>query len=169
LSSVSLFFSAAALANEVMTDRCSAEVAFPPHYDAPPNTKGTIVLQRDDSGRTEWTTPFSVQLSKDGHIRWWCHSTKGNAFDPGTWRVKDVNAEGVIKCLTGVGATVGAIAGGGSAAGAKDLAGCPKAVTIRTADFQGWTAERSRCDNHSTRIRARLGAGRLLQIECLGR
>jgi hypothetical protein len=120
-----LLFSPAALANEIMKDRCSAEVAFPMHYDSRPNTEGTIVLQRDKSGRTDWTHPFTVQISKEGRIRWWCHSTKGNAFDPGTWRVKDVDAEGVIKCLTGVGATVGAIAGSGSAAGAKDLTSCP--------------------------------------------
>ena len=33
---------------------------------------------------------------------------------------------------------------------------------------KGWTKERSRCGNRSTRIRARLGPWRELQIECLG-
>lgn len=37
------------------------------------------------------------------------------------------------------------------------------------ATVAGWTPERSRCGDHSTRIRARLGSDRLRQTECLGR
>jgi hypothetical protein len=36
------------------------------------------------------------------------------------------------------------------------------------SEGEGWTKERSRCGNRSTKIRARLGAWRELQIECLG-
>src|SRR5262249_36508458 len=42
-------------ANEIMTDRCSAAVAFPPSYDAKPNAPGTVVLVRDKTGKTAWT------------------------------------------------------------------------------------------------------------------
>ena len=48
-----------ASANEVMTDRCSAEVAIVPSYNARPNTPGTVVLTRDSSGNTAWSSPFS--------------------------------------------------------------------------------------------------------------
>ena len=34
--------------------------------------------------------------------------------------------------------------------------------------WNAWTAERSRCGDHSTRIRVRLGLNRLVQIECMG-
>jgi hypothetical protein len=37
------------------------------------------------------------------------------------------------------------------------------------ATFAGWTPERSRCGDHSTRIRARMGPDRLLQTEYLSR
>ena len=115
---VALFVSGEASAkNEVMTDRCSAEVAIVPSYGDKPNTPGTVLLQRGPDGRTEWTPPFTVRLSNAGRIRWWCHSTRGNWLDPGTWRVKNVDAEGVVKCLTGVGAAVSAVAGSGSASG----------------------------------------------------
>lgn len=135
--------------NEVMTDRCSASVAFPPTYDGKPDAPGTVHLVRDKTGRTPWTPPFTVKLSSGGHIRWWCNSTKGNIFDPGTWRVQS--------------ATVGAKF--------DDTGKAKPTVSIKIVDssWKGWTAERSRCKNRSTRIRARLGPDRLLQIECLGK
>jgi L-alanine-DL-glutamate epimerase-like enolase superfamily enzyme len=45
---------------------------------------------------------------------------------------------------------------------------CKKAIKLGSSAFAGWTPERSRCGNHTTRIRARLGPDRLLQTECLG-
>ena len=42
-------------------------------------------------------------------------------------------------------------------------------IKLTDSSWEGWTPERSRCDNRSTKIRARLGKGRLLQIECLGK
>jgi hypothetical protein len=165
----SLVSNQASAGNEVMTDRCSAEVAIVPSYGDKPNTPGTILLQRGPDGRTDWTPPFTVRLGDGGRIRWWCHSTKGNWLDAGTWRVEDVNPEGMVKCLIGVGSTVAAIAGAGSASSAKELTACPKALNLKTSAWEGWTPERSRCDNRSTRVRARLGPDRLLQIECLGR
>jgi hypothetical protein len=48
--------------NEVMTDRCSAEVAIVPSYGDKPDAFGTILLKRGPDGRTEWTPPFSVRL-----------------------------------------------------------------------------------------------------------
>ena len=47
-------------AREVMTDRCSAEVALVPSYDARPDTPATIVLKRGSNGSTPWTPPFTV-------------------------------------------------------------------------------------------------------------
>jgi hypothetical protein len=120
-------------ANEVMTDRCSREVAITPTYNDKPGAPGTVVLTRGPNGSGSWTKPFRVSLDSAGHIRWWCHSTSlTGAFFP-----------------RGIPGTCG------------DLLPCPEA-------FDGWTPERSRCGNHSTLIRARLGPDRLLQIECLG-
>src|SRR2546425_46852 len=83
---------------ELMTDRCSDMVAIVPSYDAKPNASGTVLLVRRPDGWTEWTEPFEVKLGPDGHIRWWCHSTTGNFFDPGTWRIKEVIAGGTVTC-----------------------------------------------------------------------
>jgi len=135
--------------NEVMTDRCSKGVAIVPNYDAKPDAPGTVFLVRDKNGRTEWTPPFTVKLGPNGHIRWWCNSTAGNIFDPGTWRIKSAEV------------------------GAKfdDKGKATPTVSIKLTDssWKGWTPERSRCDNRSTKIRARLGPDRLLEIECLGK
>ena len=87
----------------------------------------------------------------------------GNFFDPGTWRVH-VDAGGVTACLVAVGGTV---ASEGSAA--PTLASCLKVLKIGSSAFEGWTAERSRCGDHSTKFRAKLGPDRLLQTECLGK
>lgn len=148
--------------HEVMTDRCSAEVAFPPTYDANPTAHGTVVLKRGPNGYSPWTT-FRSGTGDDGHVRWYCHSTTGNVFDPGTWRVS-VNAGAITGCLLSIGA---AVATDGSAAPA--VASCLKTISVGSSAFQGWTPERSRCGDHSTRFRARLGPDRLLETECLGR
>jgi hypothetical protein len=145
---------------ETMTDRCSGEVAFPPTYDAKPTAQNTVVLKRGKDGYSPWTT-FKRGTGDDGHVRWWCHSTTGNFFDPGTWRVH-VDASGVIGCLVSVGSTV---ATEGSAA--PTLATCIKTLKIGSSAFEGWTPERSRCGDHSMHFRARLGPDRLLQTECL--
>jgi hypothetical protein len=138
-----------AAGNEVMTDRCSAAVAIVPSYDARPDAPGTVVLVRDKNGQTDWTPPFTVRLGPSGHIRWWCNSTTGNWADPGTWRVK----------------------GAGIGVKQDEKGDLQPTVSIQLTDssWKGWTPERSRCDNRSTKIRARLGPDRLLQIECLGK
>jgi hypothetical protein len=147
---------------EILTDRCSNEVAYSPTYDAKvPLAKGAIVLKRGKDGWSPWSEPFEVKTGDDGFIRWWCHSTIGDEFDPGTWRV-GVNAGGIIACASAVGVTV--LSDG---TGAPSLAGCAKVVTLKSSAVNGWTPERSRCSAHSNRIRARLGPDRLLQTECL--
>jgi len=143
-----------ASADEVMTDRCSAEVAIVPIYAARPDSPGTIVLKRQANGSTNWTPPFRVQLGSSGHIRWWCHSTTGNMFDPGTWRIQEVRVGTECKIY---------------ADGSPESCRPDGALKIGSSAWNGWTPERSRCDNRSTLIRARLGPNRLLQIECLGR
>lgn len=142
-----------------MTDRCSAEVAIVPSYGDKPDAFGTILLKRGPDGRTEWSPPFRVRLSDGGHIRWWCHSTTGNWLDPGTWRYRDGT-------VVGVGCDYAGYYPGDGPIECK-----PKTsqFPLTTSDWVGWTAERSRCGNRSTRVRARLGPDRLLQIECLGR
>lgn len=158
----SLVNTAYADGHEVMTDRCSAEVAFPPSYNAKPFTHGTHVLKRGKDGWTGWHT-FKAELGDDGHVRWWCHSTTGNVFDPGTWRIH-IDAAGATACLV---SAVSTVATDGTAA--PTLASCEKAIKITSSAFDGWTAERSRCGDHSNKFRARLGPDRLLQTECLGR
>lgn len=153
-----------ASAVETMTDRCSAEVAIVPSYNARPDTPGTILLTRDSSGNTDWSQPFRVELGSKGHIRWWCHSTIGNIFDPGTWRPElDYGKTGA--CIVGgVGLLFGVEAGKD---GVKQCVGAIR--KFDSSAWNGWTPERSRCGDRSTLIRARLGSNRLLQIECLGK
>jgi hypothetical protein len=145
-----------------MTDRCSAEVAFVPAYDARPNAHGTIILKRGNDGSTPWSRPFTVKTGDDGHIRWWCHSTIGNEFDPGTWRV-NVNSKEITACLEEVFSDKPS-----SDKPSKGDPACKKMIKLGSSAFEGWTPERSRCGDHSTRIRARLGPDRLLETECLG-
>lgn len=139
---------------EVMTDRCGAEVAIVPSFDARPDTAGAIILKRASNGSTDWTPPFTVGLGSRGHIRWWCHSTTGNFFDPGTWRIQELTVG--TKCQI-------------FADGSPESCRPDGNIKLSSSAWNGWTAERSRCGDRSTKIRARLGPGRLLQIECLGR
>lgn len=141
-------FAAPASANEVMTDRCQGDVSFPPTYDLAPTVTGSMTVTRGGSGGGRWSPAIRQQIDRDGHIRWWCHSTTGNWADPGTWTVDD--AGGTYTCNDNGDCT---LAGNASA---------------HPVDIQGWTAERSRCENHSNTFRARLGTDRLLEIECLG-
>jgi len=67
---LSVLVPSSVLAAEVMTDRCSAEVAIVPSYDARPETPSTIVLKRGSNGSAPWTPPFTVKLGDAGHIRW---------------------------------------------------------------------------------------------------
>jgi hypothetical protein len=133
-------------AGEIMKDRCSQMVAIVPSYYATPDTPGTHLLVRKKNGWSPWTKPFKVKLDSDGYIYWWCHSTTGNWLDPGTWTVHG-NPLIVISDRTGAAFVTNA---------------------VYSLSDSGWTPERSRCSNHSTRIRARLGPHRLLVIECLG-
>jgi hypothetical protein len=144
---------------ETMTERCSGEVAFPPSYGSNPAAQGTVVLKRNGSGYSPWTT-FKRQTGDNGHVRWYCHSTTGNVFDPGTWRVQ-IDAQGAKGCLVSAASAV--VDGGASAVSA-----CSKVVSLGSSAFNGWTPERSRCDNRTNRFRARLGPDRLLQVQCLG-
>ncbi|HYZ34979.1 MAG TPA: hypothetical protein VE684_22185 [Crenalkalicoccus sp.] len=151
---------APATAGEIMTDRCSASVAFVPAYGEQPDHPGTKVVNRPTNGSTAWSEPFTVRTDGDGHIRWWCHSTTGNWADLATY---GFDASGIPICL---GAVVGTVVSEGSSAAS--LAGCAKLFTVGASAWHGWTPEQSRCSDHSTRIRVRLGPDRLLQTECLG-
>ena len=156
-------YATTAAANEVMTDRCSAEVAITPTYNDKPNTPNTVILTRGSNGQGSWSQPFRVSLDSSGHVRWWCHSTTGNFFDPGTWRLGDANA---IKSCIG---RIITIASNDKEVVTGSLADCYLGFKPGGSAVEGWTPERSRCGNHSRLIRARLGPNRLLQIECLGR
>lgn len=163
-----------AAAGEVMQDRCSAEVAIVPSYNAQPTAPGTILLTRDSGGQTPWSKPFRVQtggggLTGSGFIRWWCHSTTGNILDPGTWRPEIDFAKAGVCISNGIG-IIFEDPTGDKNRGEELVKNCVGAVKkIGSSAKQGWTPERSRCDNRSTLIRARLGPNRLLEIECLGK
>jgi hypothetical protein len=74
---------------ETMTDRCSAEVSFPPVYNGQATDADSVVLKRGPDGYSDWTPVFPRGLDNDGRVRWYCHSTTGNFLDPGTWRLRD--------------------------------------------------------------------------------
>jgi len=138
-----------AKAVETMTDRCGAEVAIVPTYSSQAGTKGTVFLKRRSDGTTAWTHPFRVKLDDDGHIRWWCHSTTRNWLDPGTWGFDDV--DGGVVCDV-------------SADGSAPKCHVNANIKVDSKAWQGWTAERSRCDDHSSKIRARLPDGSELRV-----
>jgi hypothetical protein len=71
----------------------------------------------------------------------------------------NVNPDDVLACVTGEGLVV---VPKGSLPGAS----CTKMISIGSSAFEGWTPEQSRCANHSTLIRVRLGPDRLMQTEC---
>lgn len=148
-------------ANEVMTDRCSASVSFPTGYGGGPTSDGAVIIDRRSDTLGQWSPPFRVSLSNDGHIRWWCNSTRGNVMDPATW-IRDVDPKKLFACIVAIGT---AIAESDAAAAAK----CENPFTFGSSVVDGWTPERSRCNNRSTVVRGRLGSNRLLNIECLGK
>jgi hypothetical protein len=150
---------ASAGSHEILTDRCSGEVAFTPRFDENPTAHGTVILKRQSDGYSP-VSSFHVTPDKDGNVRWWCHSTIGNVFDPGTWRVH-VDGKALLGCLV---SPVAPIDHDGIAAGK-----CLKTVKISSTSFQGWTPERSRCKDHSTKLTARLGPDRVLTTECMGK
>jgi hypothetical protein len=153
-------------ANEVMTDRCSKDVAFVPNYDANPSVPGTIVLTRDASGNSGWSQPFTVGKGSKGHIRWWCNNTTGNMFDPGTWRIDSPQSiGGTAVCVINGVAVISGNSNMTPAQVAKQCAGVVR--TYGSSAWNGWTPEQSRCNSKSGKIRARLGSNRLLQTECL--
>jgi hypothetical protein len=144
---------ASAASKEVLTDRCSDEVSIVAFYDALPGSSKAFLVKRPPGGETAWTPAITVRLSKAGYFRWWCHSTTGNAFDPGTWRIEDISAG--IKCHIFTDGTPEKCEPDGN-------------IKIGSSAWNGWTPEESRCKDRSTKIRVQLGRNRLLQIECLG-
>lgn len=147
-----------AMAGEVMQDRCSGEVAIVPVRpnvstgEARPGTPGTIVLKRESDGHTDWSNIFQVQLVDSGHIRWWCNTGSGRVLDPGVWQVNQVDDGS--KC---------------EFSGRIPNCRADSRVKGGAAVWAHWVPERSRCNDRSTKFRARLGPGRSLQIECMGR
>jgi len=140
--------------SERMIDRCSAEVAFPPSFDAGPAGPNTLFLIRSPQGFTDWSPVFHPGVN-DGHqVRWWCHSTTGNFLDPGTWRVRD---DGVACKVSGKPTT----------GGIQVDTQCDTTVNIKAVDTNGWTAEQSRCGSRTDFFRARLGPDRLLETVCI--
>jgi hypothetical protein len=81
-------------------------------------------------------------------------STSGNVFDPGTWRID--NVEIGTKCEVNADFSQQSCRPDGN-------------IKLGSSAWNGWTPERSRCNDRSVKIRARLGPNRLLQIECLFR
>lgn len=176
LSTSILSIAAPASAGEVMKDRCSADVSIVPSYNDGPVKPGAVLLTRGSGGSTDWSKPFRVQtggsgLTGGGYIRWWCHSTTGNIFDPGTWRPEFDYAKLAACIIGGAGTIVGDESKQKPDKSSEDLIkNCAGAVKkLGSSAKQGWTPERSRCDNRSTLVRARLGPNRLLEIECLGK
>lgn len=141
-----------ALANETLTDRCGQDVLITNWDEGPGTATRSILLPRAPigGGYSRWTGPFTVRLSSEGQVRWWCHSTTGNWADPGTWNIKEIT----------LGTRCQADAGG--------VGQCvPDARVKQGANlWSGWTAERSRCDSHTPRFSARIGPDRLLQMYC---
>jgi hypothetical protein len=65
-------------ANEVMTDRCSAEVAITPTYNDKPGTPNTVILTRGPNSQGSWSEPFRVSLDSAG-----CpHKLQMSVFSP---------------------------------------------------------------------------------------
>jgi hypothetical protein len=122
--------------SETMEDACSADVVFQRNYSDTFTPDG-IALKRNASGDSGWSPLMPV----NGHVyvRWWCHSTDGNIFDPGAWRV-NLNQVG-INCSNWADGSV---------------ASCLPIFSVNVPN-QDWTAERSRCSSDRTRaVRARL-------------
>ncbi|MEO7110075.1 MAG: hypothetical protein ABI183_06530 [Polyangiaceae bacterium] len=141
---------------EVMTDRCSGEVAFSPGYMSPAS-HGTLVLKRQHDGYSPETT-LTVKPNDSGFVRWWCHSTEGNVFDPGTWRISS-NTTAFEGCLLSVVQPI--------VSDKVNVGQCARSIKVSSSAFDGWTPEESRCKNHTGHLRVRLGPDRLLTTECL--
>lgn len=142
---------AARAGNEIMVDRCSHEVSIVSAYGDKPGSNDAILLKRSN-GKTNWTAPFRVRTSEDGFIRWWCHSTTGNQFDAGTWRIEEIYIGSKCKLY---------------ADGSTTDCGPDVDLKLGSSAWNGWTPERSRCKNRSRNLRARLDGNRKLLIECL--
>ena len=120
-------------------------------YGDKPGSNDAILLKRSN-GKTHWTAPFRVRTSEDGFIRWWCHSTTGNQFDAGTWRIEEIYIGSKCKLY---------------ADGSTTDCGPDVDLKLGSSAWNGWTPERSRCKNRSRNLRARLDGNRKLLIECL--
>jgi hypothetical protein len=131
---------------ETLTDRCSRDVIIVSNYDDGLFGIPSLFLSREMVDSTGYTPWFSLSISSR-RIRWFCHSTTGNIFDPGTWDGFFVG----VKCNDdGSGCRP---SGGGHSLGP-------------ILNPREWTAERSRCPSGTTYIEARLGPNRLLQMRC---
>lgn len=134
---------------EVLQDGCSADVSFTRPGAKSALEKGARVFAHKRGETTGWSKAFRVETDADGYIHWSCHSTKGNAFDPGTWRITEARVEAV--CVDG-------------GCGAKGN------VKIGSSAVNGWTPERSRCDSRTNKIRVKFTddlGGRRMLIQCL--
>lgn len=157
ISALNAQVSKATIKGELMTDRCSATTYVTTRYPGPRQPEidenGILLIRgkRDSNGYTEWSHKIPV----NGHkwIRWYCNSTTGNIFDPGTWRISGTFAVGVSCGQSGSG----------------DVSCNPRPVVdnVSLSLPKEWTPERSRCASRkTTAISARLGPNRLLQIQC---
>lgn len=139
-----------AVAGELMREKCSGDVRIVRNYDDGPNARGVVVLKRDHTGFSAPTPDFRVN-TKNGFIRWWCKSTRGNWLDLGTRTVREFHAG--IKCDY-------------------DFYGRPRncrpvfRLRLGSSVKNGFTPERSRCSSRSKTISARLGPNRRLWIAC---
>jgi hypothetical protein len=137
---------------ETMIDRCSNDVMISRTYDATFSTtmEGLGLRRPNADTYSEWSALMPV--SGNSHIRWWCHSTTGNLFDPGTWRI---GADQAAKQCTGPWYDPSTWT-------------CEIRRQLGSSAVDGWTPERSRCGSSGTKaIQARLGPDRLLEIRCL--
>ncbi len=137
--------------SETMTDRCSAEVII---GFGPTNLLKSVSLVRRADETTNWSSIFEASLD-DGHfLSWFCHSTKGNWLDPGTWRF--------------INATTGCQESGDDTGDTPQTnALCSTTANVVTNNVSGWTPERSRCGSRTSFFQARLGPDRLLEIRCI--
>jgi hypothetical protein len=67
--------------SEVMTDRCSSDVAIPQSsYSDRLKLSDAIILRRGSNGWSPSTGIIRVVTSRDGHIRWFCRDGRKNKW-----------------------------------------------------------------------------------------
>ena len=68
-----------------VTERCSTTVHIVPHYqddDGPINPPGTVVLQRNSHGVSDWSNVMVLTYHPDGNVTWYCGTTRENTTCP---------------------------------------------------------------------------------------